>query len=136
MKRTRPWELSDEVWERVRPLIPERPPHPKGGRPAEDDRQMLSAILYVLRTGIQWNALPRELGEPTPPSMIAFGCGSSKGCLSASGRAGLQEYDELEGIAWEWQSMDGVMAEGSFRWSRQTGANPTDRGKRGPSAAS
>ncbi len=49
MKRTRPWELSDEVWERVRPLIPERPAHPKGGRPAQSDRQMLSAILYVLR---------------------------------------------------------------------------------------
>ena len=62
MKRTKPWELSDEVWERVRPLIPERPAHPKGGRPAQEDRQMLSAILYVLRTGIQWNALPRELG--------------------------------------------------------------------------
>ena len=52
MIRTKPWELSDEVWERVRPLIPERPAHPKGGRPAQSDRQMLSAILYVLRTGI------------------------------------------------------------------------------------
>ena len=62
MKRTKPWELSNEVWERVRPLIPERPAHPKGGRPPQSDRQMLSAILYVLRTGIQWNALPRELG--------------------------------------------------------------------------
>ncbi len=47
MKRTRPWELSAEVWERVRPLIPERAPHPKGGRPAQEDRQMLAAILYV-----------------------------------------------------------------------------------------
>jgi transposase len=57
MKRTRPWELSDAVWERMRPFIPERP--------AEDDRQMLSTILYVLRTSIQWNALPRELGACT-----------------------------------------------------------------------
>ncbi len=53
MSRTRPWEVSDELWERVRPLIPARPPHPKGGRPAEDDRQMFAAIVYVLRTGIQ-----------------------------------------------------------------------------------
>src|ERR1043166_9518402 len=62
MARTRPWEVSDELWERVRPLIPSRPPHPKGGRPAASDRQMFAAIVYVLRTGIQWNALPRELG--------------------------------------------------------------------------
>jgi putative transposase len=45
-------------------------------------------------------------------------------------QAGLQEYDELEGIAWEWQSMDGVMTKASFGGAA-TGANPTDRGKRG-----
>src|SRR6476660_2136989 len=62
MARTRPWEVSDELWERVRPLIPARAPHPKGGRPAASDRQMFAAIVYVLRTGIQWHALPREMG--------------------------------------------------------------------------
>lgn len=62
MARTYPWKVSDALWERVQPLIPARPPHPKGGRLAADDRQMFSAIVYVLRTGIQWNALPRELG--------------------------------------------------------------------------
>lgn len=62
--------------------------------------------------------------------MIAFGSGKSKGCLSATGRAGLQEYDELEGIAWEWQSMDGVLTKAPFG-GVATGANPTDRGKRG-----
>ncbi len=86
MKRTRPWDLSDEVWERVRPLIPERPPHAKGGRPAEDDRQMLSAILYVLRTGIQWNALPRELGACTTVYDRFRRMASSKAYLSASGK--------------------------------------------------
>jgi putative transposase len=108
MKRTRPWELSDEVWERVRPLIPERAPHPKGGRPAEDDRQMLAAILYVLRTGIQWNALPRELGASTTV-YDRFRLWEQQGVFERIWQAGLEEYDELEGIAWEWQSMDGVM---------------------------
>ena len=108
MKRTRPWELSDEVWERVKPLIPERPPHPKGGRPAEEDRQMLSAILYVLRTGIQWNALPRELGASTTV-YDRFRLWEAQGVFERIWQAGLQEYDELEGIAWEWQSLDGVM---------------------------
>ena len=45
MKRTCPWEVSDALWERVQPLIPPRPPHLKGGRPAQDDRQMFAAIL-------------------------------------------------------------------------------------------
>ncbi len=89
MKRTKPWELSDEVWERVRPLIPERPAHPTGGRPAQSDRQMLSAILYVLRTGIQWNALPRELGASTTVYDRFRRMASNKGCLSTFGK---QDY--------------------------------------------
>jgi putative transposase len=129
MKRTKPWELSDEVWERVRPLIPERPAHPKGGRPAQSDRQMLSAILYVLRTGIQWNALPRELGASTTV-YDRFRLWEEQGVFERIWQAGLQEYDELEGIAWEWQSMDGVMTKAPFGGAA-TGANPTDRGKRG-----
>jgi putative transposase len=67
-KRTK---MGEERWnghdpgKRVGPLIPERQPHPKGGSPANDDRTMFAAIVYVLRTGIQWNALPRELGAST-----------------------------------------------------------------------
>jgi hypothetical protein len=45
MARTKPWELSDDVWERARPPLPERKPHPLGGRPPRDDRQMLGAML-------------------------------------------------------------------------------------------
>jgi putative transposase len=62
MARTRPWEVSDELWEQVSPFIPAAPSHAKGGRPRLSDRQAFEAIVYVLRTGIQWNALPRELG--------------------------------------------------------------------------
>lgn len=42
-RRTRPWEVSDVLWKRVKPLIPERVSHAKGGRPPEDDRKMFTA---------------------------------------------------------------------------------------------
>ena len=90
---------------------------------------MLSAILYVLRTGIQWNALPRELGACTTV-YDRFRLWEQQGMFERIWQAGLQEYDELEGIAWEWQSMDGVMTKAPFGGAA-TGANPTDRGKRG-----
>src|SRR5512135_3614125 len=61
MPRTRPWEVSEDLWERVKPLIPEPPSHAKGGRPRMEDRKAFEAIVYILRTGRQWNALPREL---------------------------------------------------------------------------
>jgi len=65
MERTHPWELSDVLWARAAPLLPAAKPHPKGGRPPRSDRAMLGAILYVLRTGMQWNALPRSIGAST-----------------------------------------------------------------------
>jgi putative transposase len=54
--------LSDQEWERIEPLLPRRKKHPKGGRPPLDERKAMNAILYVLRTGCQWKALPRSLG--------------------------------------------------------------------------
>jgi hypothetical protein len=62
MARTEPWRVSDEFWEKVQPLIPPAPSHAKGGRTRMDDREAFAAMIYVLRTGIQWNALPREMG--------------------------------------------------------------------------
>ena len=56
------YQLPDELWERIEPILPKRVPNPKGGRPREDDRKMMTAIFYVLRTGGQWNGLPGNLG--------------------------------------------------------------------------
>jgi transposase len=54
--------LSDADWERIKALLP-RPKRKKvQGRPRIDDRRAMTAILYVLRTGCQWKALPRSLG--------------------------------------------------------------------------
>jgi transposase len=50
--------LTDRLWERVRPLLPPRPPQPKGGRPFADDRACFAGIVYVLRNGVRWRDLP------------------------------------------------------------------------------
>lgn len=129
MPRTHPWEVSDTLWERVKPLIPVRPPHPKGGRPAADDRQMFAAIIYVLRTGIQWNALPRELGASSTV-YDRFRWWESQGFFQRLWQAGLQEYDELQGIGWDWQSLDSSTVKAPFAQAA-VGPAPTDRGKQG-----
>ena len=54
--------IPDELWQRIEPLIPRRPPRPLGGRPPIPDRAALTGILFVHRTGIQWELLPREMG--------------------------------------------------------------------------
>ncbi|UZO94786.1 Transposase (plasmid) [Roseomonas mucosa] len=54
--------ISDELWAVIEPLLPPERPKPKGGRPAVPSRAALSGILFVLRSGIPWEMLPREMG--------------------------------------------------------------------------
>lgn len=57
------FEISDELWAEVEPLIPARPRRRRyPGRKAIDDRLVLNGILHVLHTGITWKDLPRENG--------------------------------------------------------------------------
>lgn len=54
--------VPDELWALVEPLLPEHPPRPKGGKPPVPDRVCLTGVLFVLRTGIPWEAFPQEMG--------------------------------------------------------------------------
>jgi transposase len=54
--------VPDELWELIEPILPERPPRPKGGKPPKPDRLCLSGILFVLKTGIPWEDFPQEMG--------------------------------------------------------------------------
>jgi transposase len=61
-----PWRVSDRLWSEVEPLIPvveRRFRYP--GRKRVSDRACLEGILYVLRFGIPWRALPRLEGLPS-----------------------------------------------------------------------
>lgn len=87
----------------------------------------LVSMCYELVSG--WNALPRELGASSPVH-DRFQDWEQKGFFLRLWQAGLQEYDELEGIQWEWQAVDGAMTKAPLG-KAATGANPTDRGKKG-----
>jgi putative transposase len=93
------------------------------------DRQAFAAIVYVLRTGLQWNALPRELGASSTVH-DRFQEWEQAGLFRALWQAGLQSYDGLIGIQWEWQAVDGAMTKAPFGYDA-IGPNPTDRGKLG-----
>ena len=61
--------VSDELWSIVGPLLPKPGPKKKEGRPRIPDRACLTGIVFVLKTGIQWEYLPQEMG-----------CGSGMTC--------------------------------------------------------
>lgn len=57
--------LPDELWEEVQPLLPPHPLQPEGGRPWCDDRRALLGIIFVLRTGLPWQMIPKEMPCPS-----------------------------------------------------------------------
>jgi len=102
------WCLPDELWERMAPLLPKYPVSCKGGRPRLPLRQIADGIFYVLRTGCQWKAAPREYGSGSALHSY-FQEWTQLGVFRKLWRKTLLEYDELKGIQWRWQSMDGAM---------------------------
>jgi len=138
--RLKTWEATDEFWGKVERRIPDSPRLPGkeyrrkagGGKKARySNRLYFSAIVYVLRTGITWNALPRLQFEGITSQAVhkKFMQWSRAGFFQRLWRAGLMEYDEMEGIAWEWQSIDGSMSKAPLA-REAVGSNPTDRGKK------
>src|SRR5471030_1009880 len=138
MPRIQSWEVSDELWSRVEPLLPPRNPRgeqkrkyrrrPGGGRKPMEARQIFAAIVYVLRTGCQWKALPDNFGSASAIH-AHFQRWRHDGFFLRLWQAGLAEYDEMAGIAWTWQSIDGTMGKAPLA-QEAVGANPTDRGKK------
>ena len=102
------WQLPDELWERLQPLLPNYQPSPKGGQPRLDLHQVAKGIFYVLRTGCQWKAAPQEYGSGSSLHNY-FQEWSKLGVFRELWRQCLHEYDQLEGIDWQWQSVDGAM---------------------------
>jgi len=99
--------VSDELWEIIEPLLPPEAPKPRGGRPRVPDRAALAGIIFVLKSGIPWEMLPKEMG-----------CGSWSTCwrrLRDWQEAGLWEelhrtllnhLGEADRIEWERASLD------------------------------
>jgi transposase len=123
--------LDEALWAVLELLLPPDPLRSRGGRPRLPHRQVLTGILFVLRSGIPWELLPQELG-----------CGSGMTCWRR-----LQGW-QAKGI---WQRIHHELLNwlgrlGHLDWSRAsldsgsvpakrggllTGPNPTDRGKAG-----
>ena len=127
------WRMPDWLWERVEPLLPERPSHPLGcHNPRVPDRNAMDAILLVLRTGMQWNAL--DLVGPCSSSSAhrRFQEWERAGVFHEIWREGLLDYDDEVGIDWSWLAADGAMTKAPLGGPK-TGPNPTDRAKKGRS---
>ena len=105
------FQISDELWEVLAPLIPK---HVNthgfgGGRPRVPDRTCANGICYVLRTGCQWKALDARGICSGSTVHLRFQEWVAAGVFLELWRVGLERYDQLKGLDWSWLSRDGAM---------------------------
>ena len=105
------FQISDELWEVLEPLIPKHVNTHRfgGGRPRVPDRTCANGIFYVLRTGCQWKALDATGICSGSTAHLRFQEWVAAGVFLELWRVGLERYEELKGLDWSWLSMDGAM---------------------------
>src|SRR3954453_8703632 len=136
------WELPDALWEKILPILLEFWPKKPTGRRTADWRAALNGIIFRMRTGCQWEQLPRKFG---PKSTVHdwFQRWCSGGVMERIWAVLVAECDELGGVDWQWQSADAWLGKARFggekdgkesHRSRQEGdqEEPGDRRRRRP----
>jgi transposase len=114
-------EIPDWLWERMDLFLPIYKPSRKGGRPRLPMRKVVEGILYVLSTGCQWKAMPKQFGSGSAIHAY-YQEWVKRGVFQQLWEFALTEYDQLKGIDWKWQSMDGAMTKsplgGEKNWQK------------------
>jgi putative transposase len=105
------YRVSDELWAVLEPVVPVPVNTHRfgGGRPRVPDRKCADAIFYVLRTGVQWEALNETDLCAKSTAHDRFQAWVEAGVFLKLWQAGVEQFDELKGIEWEWLSLDGAM---------------------------
>jgi transposase len=112
------WRIPDDLWIELQRLLPSEKPPGTPGRPVVPFRQVMDGILYVLRTGCQWKALPREYGSGSTCHR-RFQAWVEAGIFERLWAKLLTRYDELRGIQWRWQSLDSAMVKAPLGGRKQ-----------------
>jgi transposase len=99
------WAMPDALWDECRPLLPPEKAPGTPGRPSVPLRRVLDGILYVLRTGCQWKAVPRAFGSGSTCHR-RFQQWAQNGTWERLWHEQLVWYDLEHGIGWEWQAAD------------------------------
>jgi len=107
------WQVNDVLWIIIQTIIDELDPPAATGRKRVDLRAAFNGIIYIMRSGSQWNQLPEQFGDDssvhrTMQRWIA------KGILERLWATLIENCDELRGVDWKWQCADASMGKARF----------------------
>ena len=123
------WEVPDELWKRMAPLIWEMDPPKDTGRSRTNPRNVMDAIIFRIRTGCQWNHIPRVYGDDSTIHRT-FQHWVETGLFPRLWALLVEECEEFGLVDWEWQAADSAMGKARLGGD-EVGPNPTDRAKNG-----
>ncbi len=123
------WTIPEKMWQRIQPLLPPQKDPGTPGRPPVPFRKVMDGILFVLRTGCQWKALPSCYGSGSTVHR-RFQQWVGAGIIDAIVGVMVEWYERCRGIDWEWQAADTKLLAAPLG-GEATGPNPTDLGKLG-----
>lgn len=108
------WRISDDLWQRIEPILLELDAPPVTGRPRINPRAALDAMIYRGRSGLQWNQLPKTFpdGSPCPDDSSVHRTMQrwiEKGVFVRLWQLLIEECDELGAVTFEWQAADSAM---------------------------
>ena len=101
--------LTEAQWQKIGPLLPRSPKHPRGGRPPAASRRVLEGILWILRSGARWQDLPSEFPSPATCWRRLRRWEEQGVCLRVW-RTFLAELNERQQVKWSESFLDGSFA--------------------------
>ena len=132
------WRVDDALWAELQPLLVITKPRKKPGRPRKDDRPIFDGLIWLARTGSQWDALPRAFGAKSTVH-ARFLEWVDHGCFARAWALLLSRYDDEVGLDWQWQAADGCLVKaplgkkGGLARRRRRGPTPPTGASAAPS---
>ena len=91
------WRIPDELWHKLIPILDEHDPHKRVGRKRINARAALDAVIFRLRSGCQWNQLPRNFPDDSSVHRT-FQRWEQNGVLDRIWATLVEECEELGGV--------------------------------------
>jgi transposase len=99
------WRVDDALWAQVEQVLAELDPPARFGPDRIDQRKALDGVIYRMRSGMQWNQLPREFGDDASVHRT-FQRWVRRGVIGRLWALLVKGCAELGGVDWKWQSFD------------------------------
>jgi putative transposase len=120
------WRVDDALWAQAQQILAEYDPLATFGPDRIDQRKALDGVIYRMRSGVQWNQLPKEFGDDSSVHRT-FQRWVKRGVIGRLWALLVKGCEELRGVDWKWQSFDCALGKARHGGIKSERTQPTVR---------